>query len=827
MFKKNTWIVGLLAVLAILFVGCLPQPEVEDTSGMEEFVIVDLSRAIAGKSGEVGANIDEITNGQEGFFTKAGDNTKFNIGADGLSVDPSAYSWGAGLDLSNPGIKFREGDKIYIKGKAIESGQVLLNTNHAGWGPLESWNPAMAAGEEFEHTFTLTAADVTAIKGTSPMAIRIRRNEPGTGKFLLIQVTVTGLREKDFVVGPGGYSSAGPKPICRCTDPNCPCKANPTKDCGEQILDSGIFECEFCRPKDATSFTPGAGTYTPAADGSDYFYVDLGAINAGSGGKVINIDVAYTDTTNVKKEATKVTYYFEANNQPLALTLTNTQKAAVLEALKAGLYVDVEIVAKATPRMIMRFGFCDPTTGASWNSVNLVTKLINVNDTTATKITGRLTPNAGNISAAAPKTADAFIIQQREARKSALEITSIKIIMPATQVINITELPITAPKAGETPDTTFNTSQFTGAITWTPALTGDGFFDVNKAYTANVTLTAKKYYTFKGAPGIYSVGDIKGMVSTWGTDVTNLKPVIDFVFPATILANNFPADSSIKPQSGSPLADLASDKVAFGKTLTATYAKGTGGTAVEPANVTFIWQKESSGAYTTVATGSTYTPTALGLYKVAVTADNYIPKLSDPFTVYSEAATGSMDTALNNTFTAAAGATKFWSFADWVGVNSDWTNGSSPLAISNGGGTITGEKVGNGLNLTNRNRDGACALIITQATQRYGNDGFSTPTFNNNNPWDPVNKKYKITVLGYIIDSVPAGGVKMVLQKDSDGYGYLSDQVAVTTPDGAFKLVYDVASDFNVAANIRITASSGGNVSYRITKIEVEDLGAR
>jgi len=844
MFKKNVWLVGLLAALAILFVGCLDPLVEEDTSNMEEFVVVDLARAIAGKSGpintEAGATgFEQISGDKPDYFNPAGgipSQVVFNITSAGLEVTPVA-NWGAGLDLTDKNIKFKTGDKIYIKGVATEGGTFLLSAKADGWKPLDGWDGNLAAGTAFEKTFTLTAADLGDIKSGNPQAIRVRREN--YGKFLISELKVTGLREKGFIVGPGGYSSSGPTPICKCSDPNCPCKANPKKDCGTEIFGSDVFECEFCRPEDASSFTPGTGTYTaPTSTDPNVFYVDLGSLNAGDGGKIINIEQAYATDKNVKIETSKVTYYFEANNQPLAINLTSATKTAVLGALKAGLYVDVEINAKASPRMGMRFGFADPTTGSSWNSVNLAGPVL-FSDNTTTVIKARLTPNAGNISTAAPKTADTFLIQLREARKSALEINSIKITIPSGIPVTVSELPAdVAPNVGKARKTTFETTQFTGAIDWKvsgSAATGT-IFEPQKRYTADITLTAKTHFTFAGGPSVFTFGGISSQVISYASDGTkkNGKVTLEYTFPSTIDASVF--NGTVKAQAGSTLADITTTTV--GTTVTATYTPGTGDPA--EANVTFTWQKETAtDVWTNVATGKTWTTNDIGAkYRVTVSANNYLDgESATTFEITSVAATGSKDATLNATYTREG--TKFWSFADWVGTNTDWTYGSSPLAISNGGGTVTVTKVGTGINVTNRNKDGSCPVILTN-DERYSNKGFTAADYPGG-PWTPATKKYRITVLGFVIDTIPANGVQMKFQGDGGGgggatgggYGAVGTPVTVSASDGSFKLVFDVPADFNSTSNIRICndskVSSSPDVfaNFRITLIEVEDLGDR
>lgn len=73
-----------------------------------------------------------------------------------------------------------------------------------------------------------------------------------------------------------------------------------------------------------------------------------------------------------------------------------------------------------------------------------------------------------------------------------------KTSISATVVSALTgDLPvaITKPVKGNAPETTITGTNYTGSITWTPAVTGEKFA-ANTAYTANVTLTAKTGYQF-------------------------------------------------------------------------------------------------------------------------------------------------------------------------------------------------------------------------------------------------------------------------------------------------------------------------------------------
>jgi len=837
MFKKNAWIAGLIAALAIMFVGCLPQPEVEDTSGFDEVVIVDLKRAIAGKSGPVNAEsgatgFGQISGDKADYFNPAGgipSQVTFNIvSGQGLEVFPVA-TWGAGLDLTHSKIDFRAGDKVYIKGKAIQAGQFLLNLNHSGWTALGSWDPTFAAGEEFEKEFILTEADIGQIKGTSPQAIRIRRGTAAaTASFLISELTVSGLRPKSFEVGPGGYKGASF--ISYCSDPNCPTKSRVlTADAGVELWGSGIFECPECRPANATGFTSAApATYNKPADTDDYFYLDLSDLNAGSGGKIINIDQVYEKTAdgNVKVEANKVTYYFEANTQPLAINLSTAQRDKVIEALRAGLWVDVEITAKGSPRMGMRFGFGDPTTGDSWNGSEFGTGfpvLIN-----SGKLEKRVVPHSNIGTSGATKRADTFIIQLREARKSALEIESIKVVMPGNQNVTISELPLNVPVTGAIIPKTIETSQYIVNIEWeeggspiSPTLTR---FESNTQYTANIVLVPKTYFSFTNGPYEFTIGNIIAQVSGYNStlDLSKQEPKLKFVFPSTVIAGNFAG--TIKAQSGSPLTDISAP-IKLGTVVTATYAPGAGDPAVSA--VTYTWQREGAGSvFTDVGTGATFTPGKLGTYRVVLKANNYVDKESDTFAAtLSDIMTGSKDTELNATYTKTDGATTYWSFATWIATQGTSFTGASPFAKS--GTNMVVDKVANGWNITNRSADGDCPILITD-TALYGHDGLTNPAFNDNTPMNVVDRKYKIVVYGYVIGSPGTTPARMVLQKNSDGWTYLPENPAVnvTEFDGSFRLSYELPADFNMSANIRITCATAA-VDYRITLIEIEDLGAR
>lgn len=95
---------------------------------------------------------------------------------------------------------------------------------------------------------------------------------------------------------------------------------------------------------------------------------------------------------------------------------------------------------------------------------------------------------------------------------------------PATTPIT-GELPVTiiAPVKGGTPETTISGTNYTGSITWTPAVTG-GKFAADTAYTANVTLTAKDGYQF--AENVNPT--VAGAAEVTGVNVKNSGKTLEF-----------------------------------------------------------------------------------------------------------------------------------------------------------------------------------------------------------------------------------------------------------------------------------------------------------
>lgn len=124
-----------------------------------------------------------------------------------------------------------------------------------------------------------------------------------------------------------------------------------------------------------------------------------------------------------------------------------------------------------------------------------------------------------------------------------------KTSVSATVVSALTgDLPvaITKPVKGVAPQTNIAGTNYTGSITWTPAVTG-GKFAAGTAYTANVTLTAKTGYQF--ADGVNPT--VAGSTSVTGVNVKDSGSKLEFkaTFPATA-AKDTPVITTL-PTAGS------------------------------------------------------------------------------------------------------------------------------------------------------------------------------------------------------------------------------------------------------------------------------------
>lgn len=103
---------------------------------------------------------------------------------------------------------------------------------------------------------------------------------------------------------------------------------------------------------------------------------------------------------------------------------------------------------------------------------------------------------------------------------------------------------ITAPVKGKTPQSDITGTNYTGSITWDPAIAAGGKFAADIEYTANVTLTAKDGYQFASDVNPTIEGATISNVSADGTKLT-----FKAKFDAT---GSFPAASVTSPPTAKP-----------------------------------------------------------------------------------------------------------------------------------------------------------------------------------------------------------------------------------------------------------------------------------
>jgi hypothetical protein len=199
MFKKNLWVAGLIAVLAIMF-GCvdaLPPPEGEIVE------IANLQAIIADK--EDGVIEDWGSVFADTPFQKCG-NPTFTIitdkGVKKLKIDNMKNNWGEGLDLYEGdnaadkivGIAAQPGDTIYVKGTINPVGNGLKITNGSGAAQFSGWK----SGAEFDETITIAANNIGEIRAGSTKAVRISYGgDSGDGRMgtiILEEVIYKGMR---------------------------------------------------------------------------------------------------------------------------------------------------------------------------------------------------------------------------------------------------------------------------------------------------------------------------------------------------------------------------------------------------------------------------------------------------------------------------------------------------------------------------------------------------------------------------------------------------------------------------------------------------------
>jgi hypothetical protein len=459
MFKKNTWVAGLLMALVIMFVGCV-DPEagpdgVETTLFDLQEVIGDLD---AGYIDDWGSVFDNTP------FQKCG-SPDVQIIVDGgkkkLKIDNMQNGWGEGVDLYNNndagkkivGVGFKAGDEIYIKGTINPVGNGLKLTNGGG---KPRFGDGWISEAEFDKTVELKAADIAEIKGANPNAVRISYADPDgdarKGTIIIEELTVKGLRK----AGEGAEP-----PLSYAID--------------------------------------GSGSYkVPASSGLEIF-IDLneaihGQLTPGplpAGFPKAKIEGPVTPATT----GGKLTVPFTTNLQTIFVGFTPEVKNLIVSAAFAGYTFKVNINGSGVTNGKVRWCFGADRTGG-WNLTGPLTAAdfdSQKTDIVQTLNTGAAAGDIGGI-----------VIQARNDSGGifpwTMTINSIKIeLVPPAGALTVlgtsVAISVGKPGTGRVADKSVDGTGFTGLVTWYPELPRSGRFEALKDYRAEIAIFPKAGYT--------------------------------------------------------------------------------------------------------------------------------------------------------------------------------------------------------------------------------------------------------------------------------------------------------------------------------------------
>jgi len=459
MFKKNVWIVGLLAAITMVFIGCIDAPEPPTGEIVEVFKLSDVIADVP--VGDISSDtaFNAVFAGTP--VAKVG-GPKYEIAMEGgkkvFKVSNMTATWGEGFDLChvsginggpNSGASFTVNDTIEIKGLADtgKAGVVLAVSNSSYAGP--GWNSNDTDGV-IDETITLSAADIGNIKGSGvgQQAIRVQYSGGGgsrQGTIIFEEIIITGMRPIGF--GP----EPPPPPPCNnpeCRDPDC------------------ILGLPDCPNKIAKTYKVPVGT-------TDSFFVNL------NDWATKGASTAYVQTAVLS--ADKIVVNFDADNQRVVFKLTDWQVAAIAGAGS----VKVEFInSTASPDHSFRYHIGDAKHGGTWNYTGEPAHTAGAFSSMLDK--GVLAWNAG-FNGSGPVH---LILNKREAGNCAVTIEAIKITITPATAVSVLSFALAAPVAGEAAVTSVSGIGFTGAVTWSPALPESGIFANGTAYSANVAIKA-------------------------------------------------------------------------------------------------------------------------------------------------------------------------------------------------------------------------------------------------------------------------------------------------------------------------------------------------
>jgi len=213
--KKYTWIVALLIVLSVVFMGCPsgipipPEPEFEWVTVFELATDEGIQALTEGKL-KIGKDLPDGADSPIKPLQEAGEGDNHVIitavaGPEDQAIAiqfESVADWGAGIDLPHKEFGFRVGDKITITGEVLEIGATgsYVQANFKV-GSEDSHNNKVTEVGEFEWEIELDADLLKEITGGSPAAIRIEGRKGGQ-KVILNNIVIEGERPTNIAALP-------------------------------------------------------------------------------------------------------------------------------------------------------------------------------------------------------------------------------------------------------------------------------------------------------------------------------------------------------------------------------------------------------------------------------------------------------------------------------------------------------------------------------------------------------------------------------------------------------------------------------------------------
>ncbi|MDR0425130.1 MAG: hypothetical protein LBH39_06770, partial [Clostridiales Family XIII bacterium] len=149
----------------------------------------------------------------------------------------------------------------------------------------------------------------------------------------------------------------------------------------------------------------------------------------------------------------------------------------------------------------------------------------------------------------------------------------------ADTAVDIDAIGLSAPATGAPAQTAVSTPQYTGTVSWAPALPPNGSFAAEVAYTATIALTARDGYTFDGVPADFFKVDGAATVSNAAG-----SGEVTAVFPATRALAGITV--KLRAQSGFEFL-YTSENLAVAEGLAAQYGFSNAA-AVPPGTITAL-----------------------------------------------------------------------------------------------------------------------------------------------------------------------------------------------------------------------------------------------